>query len=896
MQTTKTIGLRYLLLSTLVVALCVHMGLAVWTLVRFTQIEHWRPGILFFEPEVALPSGETRSAASHLQEGTWLHLLQVRIDDGIKTRQVIDGSPADRSGLRSGDVIECVNGVSLRTEPSAYFQMRLNSEPGDELKLAWLRDGQMHTGNLELEEIPEPVLYTTAVNQHELVLGVGSMVWFQRGPLLIFPLVLLVLGTWMGFRSPHNAVAFRCSLFFLVTALSTTPAFHPMIAGWPDWVLIVSIFVVVSTSFWEIILVFQILAVFPTSTAFGSRLHRKFRYVWIPLLIFAFSSLINVLSLTYGWDNGVSRVIMGVFEHIPSSVLPIIIVVITASLLWAQQTVARRQQRVRLQVLAIGFLLALVIGPLWTIAKPGSLLASWSFLPVQGASLPVLVWLLDHIVYAGLKCALPLSFAYVILTQRIFGLRFVFGRSLRYLVNGQTVYLILCFGLFIVLYQAISVWRMGMDVSDLLVASTAAGLILILIGGWAWTRKTIMQFVNQRLFKRESENQQRLFNLRRTLMHFQERDALLRKTGTELIESLELSYAAIYLESERGDSLGDSLAVRWYGVNEERQSDSHLDRAFFVQAGERMRTTMQTVKPDKPFVECYKQRTADDGSATDFDLVVLLRGESSRRGCVALGEKLSEDPFNKDEIEQLLVLAAELELALENIEMADSLRQQTRGLQRLSRRLIDVQESERRRLAQDLHDDTGQALTALKISLELTRNELAKDSDHTEGRLTDAVALTDETLQRIRSIAHGLRPPIIDTIGLNAALDGLCQNFEHHTGISVAYTGVETRGSSGIIDISLYRILQEGLTNSVKHGQATRIDVELNMSNHVLQLSITDNGKGFDPESTYTNQDEAGIGLIDMRERLESLDGHLEIESQPGHGTRLVASIPLDTS
>lgn len=892
MQTPKTIGLRYLLLSTLVVALCVNMGLVVWTLVRFTQIEHWRPGILFFEPDVALPSGETRSAASHLQEGTWHHHLQVRNDEGIKIRQVIAGSPADRSGLRSGDMIVSVNGVSLRSEPSAYFQMRLNSEPGDELKLAWLRDGQMHTGNLELEEVSEPVLYSTAVNQHELVLGVGSMVWFQRGPFLIFPLVLLVLGTWMGFRSPHNAVAFRCSLFFLVTALSTTPAFHPMIAGWPDWVLIVNIFVVFIASFWEMILIFQILAVFPISTAFGSWLQKKFAFLWIPLLIFAVFSLINVLSLTYGLDNEGSRVIMEVFEHIPTPVLPIIIVLVSASLLWAQQSVARRQQRVRLQVLAIGFLLALVAGPLWIIVKPGSLLTSWGYLPVQGSSLPVMVWLLDHVVYAGLKCALPFSFAYAILTQRIFGLRFVFGRSLRYLVNGQMVYLILCFGLFIVLYQSISVWRMGMDVSDLLVASTSAGLILILIGGWPWARTPIMQFVNQRIFKRELENRQRLFNLRRTLMHFQDRDALLSKTGTELIESLELSYAAVYLESERGAS----LAVRWYGVNEERQSDRHLDRGFFVQAGERMKTTLQAVKPDKPYIEFYRQRAADDGKESDFDLVVLLRSESGRKGCVALGEKLSEDPFNKDEIEQLLVLAAELELALENIEMADSLRQQTRGLQRLSRRLIDVQESERRRLAQDLHDDTGQALTALKISLELTRNELAKDSDHTEGRLTDAVALTDETLQRIRSIAHGLRPPIIDTIGLNAALDGLCQNFEHHTGISVAYTGVETRGSSGIIDISLYRILQEGLTNSVKHGQATRIDVELNMSNHVLHLSITDNGKGFDPESTYTNQDEAGIGLIDMRERLESLDGHFEIESQPGHGTRLVASIPLDTS
>ena len=884
--------MRYLLLSTLVVALCVQMGLVVWTLVRFTQIEHWRPGILFFEHDTIQAGGTTRSAVNDLREGNWQHLLQVRKDGGIKVRQVIAGSPAYQSGLQSGDVIVTVNGVSLRSEPAAYFHTRLNSEPGDELNLAWLRDGRMYTGDLRLEEVSDQVIYTTAVNQHELELGVGSMVWFQRGPYLIFPLVLLVLGTWMGFRSPHNAVAFRCSLFFLATALSTTPAFHPMIAGWPDWVLTVSIIVVIITSYWEVILIFTILAVFPTSTAFGSWMQRKFRYVWIPLCIWSACNLAYILSLTHGWDNEVSRALKGVFEHIPIPTLPIIIVVIAASLLLAQQSGARRQQRARLQVLEIGFLLALVFGPLWIIAKPGTLLASWDVLPVRGSSLPVLVWLLDHIFYAGLKCALPLSFAYAILTHRVFGLRFVFGQSLKYLVSGQVVYLMLCFGLFIVLYGAISAWRIGMDLSDLLVASTGAGLMLILIGGWTWAKTPIMRFVNQHLFKRELANQQRLFTLRRTLMHFQDREALLRSTGSELIESLELSYAAIYLASAREAS----QTVQWYGVNESRTNGPQIDERFFFEAGDRLKTRLQTVKPDIPYTELYNQSASNDRSASDFDLVVLLRGESGKKGCVALGEKLSEEPFTKEEIEQLLVLAAELELAIENIEMADSLRLQARGLQRLTHRLIDVQEAERRRLAQDLHDDTGQALTALKMSLELTRKELTEASDHTEERLTDAVSLTNETLQRIRTIAHDLRPPIIDTIGLNAALDGLCQNFEHHTGISVVYNGVETRGNSAIIDICLYRILQEGLTNSVKHGQATRVDVDLNMSDNAIHLSITDNGRGFDPDSTFTNQDEAGIGLIDMRERLESLDGHLEIHSQPGSGTRLAASVPVDPS
>ena len=96
----------------------------------------------------------------------------------------------------------------------------------------------------------------------------------------------------------------------------------------------------------------------------------------------------------------------------------------------AQQTAARGQQRARLHVIEVGFVLALVIAPLWVIVRPGTLLASWDVLPFQGSALPVFVWLLDKMTYVGLKCAMPLTFAYAIVTHRIFGLSFVFGRSL----------------------------------------------------------------------------------------------------------------------------------------------------------------------------------------------------------------------------------------------------------------------------------------------------------------------------------------------------------------------------------------------------------------------------------------------------------------------------------
>ena len=885
----KTLIRRYVALSALVMITCVHIGLVVWTLVRFTQIEHWSPGIQFFGNEMIQTKGLTKSAVSNLQEGTWFHLVRIRNDGGITVTQVDAGSPADKAGLRSGDVVISIDGTNLGTRPEAYFQARLRSNPGDRFNLAWLRDGRMHSGILTLEAT-EQVRYAVEVNQEELVLGVGAMTWFQRGPYLIYPMVLLVFGTWMGFRSPHSPLAFPCALLFLAMALSSSPAFHPMMAGWPDWVLSLSIFVIVAAYFLEIVLMFRILAVFPGTTAFGSWLIKRSWFILTPLVLWLSCRLIYLLSLTYGWDHAGVDIITEIVEPVPVPALPILVVITAGCLLITQRSVARHQQRTRLHIIKAGFISALILAPLWTITQPGTLLASWDLIPIGGPALPVLVWLFDRIVHAGLQCGLPLAFVYTILAHRVFGLNFVFGRGLRYLANARSIYLILCFWTLIALFELISVWPNGMDTSDLLIASAAAGFTLILVGGWTWVKTPVIRLLNQYLLRDEYENRQRLFILEQSLTQYQDRNALLSATGQELLEGLDVCNLAIYL----AEGPRETLSVRWYGVREKPEQDLTRNESFFTEAAGKVEGLLRSIPPEQSLVEYRELYANENMKDTGCELIVMIGRGSDRQGCIALGAKLSEEPFNSDEKEQLVVLSAELELALKNLDMATSLRHQAQGLQRLSRRLIDVQESERRRLARDLHDDTGQALTALKMSLEITRNELSGASDHTAERLSDAVALADDTLEKLRTISHSLRPPTLDAIGLNASLDRLCQNFAHRTGIAIAYNGTEGPNISNMIDICLYRILQEGLTNCAKHGGATRIKVDLERNGQAIQLSICDNGRGFDPRSILMNQDGNGIGLIDMRERVESLEGHLAIYSQPGSGTRLVATIPLE--
>ncbi|MYG84636.1 MAG: PDZ domain-containing protein [Gemmatimonadetes bacterium] len=878
---------KYLVLSTLIMLLCLQLGLVVWTLVRYAQIEHWSPGIRFFGNEMIQTKGLTKSTVTNLQEGTWFHLVKVRNDGGISVTQVVPNSPADRAGLQPGDIIVSVNDVDLGSHPEAYFQERLRSRPGDELRLAWRRNDVLHSGTLTLAN-QEEVRYVLEVNGQEIAMSAGAMTWFQRGPFLVIPIILLCFGTWMGFRGPHNTVAFHCALLFLSMALSSTHAFHPMIAGWPDWILSVSIFVVTSASVLEAMLIIYVLSVFPNASKFGLWLKKRTWIVLSLLLVSTVCSLVYLYTLTYGWDNGLVLFVSEIVETIPEPTHPLIILILTACLLVAQRSVGSRQDRMRLRIIEAGFLSALVLVPLWITTKPGTLMASWGFLPLQGPLLPLIVWGLDSIVRLVLQCVLPLAFAYAIVAHRVFGLNFIFGRSLRYVLNNQLANLILCFGMFVVLCVTISTLPSGMVISDVLIACIAAGLTLILIGGWIWIKQPVLQFMDRYFFSRDLKNKHRLFTLGRSLSHPRDRDELFSRIGQELLAGLDLSYAAIYVVN----GTPASMSVSWYGHHEVPGQVRVPIASQIEMATTKVECALRNLPSPNSLIEIDASKTDDCVKESGFELFTVIHGDAGRLGCIALGPKHSGEPFSSDEKERLLVLTAEAELALKYVEMAASLKQHAQGLRRLSRRLFDVQESERCRLARDLHDDTGQTLTALKVNLDLTRREFVGVSDYAEECLRDAVMLADETMEKLKSIAHELRPPTLDTVGLNEALEAQCESFGQRTRISVLYRGIDVPDLPDPISTCLYRILQEGLTNCIKHGEATSVDVELKREGRYLNLSIRDNGYGFDPKTMLVNQNNGGTGLIGMRERLESLQGHLEIESVPGSGTRLIASIP----
>jgi signal transduction histidine kinase len=204
------------------------------------------------------------------------------------------------------------------------------------------------------------------------------------------------------------------------------------------------------------------------------------------------------------------------------------------------------------------------------------------------------------------------------------------------------------------------------------------------------------------------------------------------------------------------------------------------------------------------------------------------------------------------------------------------------------RRVVEAQELERQRLARELHDETGQALTSILLGLKPLEEALAEHP--ARAALTELREQVVSALQNVRRLAVELRPAVLDDFGLVPALERLIDAFAEQSDVQVDFHSAlgETRLPSEV-ETALYRVVQEALTNIVKHANATRISVSVARREPGVAAVIEDDGAGFDQRTAS----EGGVGLLGMRERLALLDGRLEVESRPGAGTTVVAEVPL---
>jgi PAS domain S-box-containing protein len=287
------------------------------------------------------------------------------------------------------------------------------------------------------------------------------------------------------------------------------------------------------------------------------------------------------------------------------------------------------------------------------------------------------------------------------------------------------------------------------------------------------------------------------------------------------------------------------------------------------------------LKPPYDQIEAFRSRV--------FANVPLVAAGRSI-GVMGADRKRSSRPLEAGTLSLLQLFAAQTTVAIQNAQLFEQVLAGRGQLQVLSRRLVEVQEAERRHLARELHDEIGQLLSGLKLVLETGTTVPSKKFAMS---LDQARKLVNELMVRVRNLSLDLRPAMLDDLGL---LPALLWNFERYTAqfkvhVVSNHSGLERRRFPPHVETGAYRIVQEALTNVARHAGVSSVTVRLWTDQEALHVQVEDKGTGFDPKAVLGGG--ASSGLTGMRERALLLGGHLVIDSIPGSGTQLTAQLPL---
>jgi PAS domain S-box-containing protein len=242
--------------------------------------------------------------------------------------------------------------------------------------------------------------------------------------------------------------------------------------------------------------------------------------------------------------------------------------------------------------------------------------------------------------------------------------------------------------------------------------------------------------------------------------------------------------------------------------------------------------------------------------------------------------------FNEENLKLLRVVADRVAPAIERARLLETIHAGHERLKALSARLLTVQEEERRRLAVELHDELGQVLTAVKIHLQSLERKL---DEQFRSDLAEAVDSVDEAVERVRDLALDLRPAVLDDLGLRTALRWYTHRFARDTGIEVHFTVDTAPRLQPALETAFFRVVQEALTNVVRHARARHVWVDLHAEAGETLLTVRDDGVGFDVAAVRERAvGGVSVGLLGMEERVSLLGGKFEVHSVPGEGTGLL--------
>ncbi|MFQ5589248.1 MAG: GAF domain-containing protein, partial [Nitrospiria bacterium] len=369
-------------------------------------------------------------------------------------------------------------------------------------------------------------------------------------------------------------------------------------------------------------------------------------------------------------------------------------------------------------------------------------------------------------------------------------------------------------------------------------------------------------------------------------------EQLLSSVADNLKKMIGASNSYIFLEDAKrhlyyGASASDQRADATRKF-EFKMNENHL---IPITARERHPFVIENAAHDprvgKKWMRAFKSRSI---------LAVPLINKDRVSGVLLLDETRYFRKFTDDEIQQVADMARQVSLGIENAILHHSVSRHRERLQTLSSAIVNVQEEERRRIAKKLRDESARALSTIRTELEWLKEKIETPTEEMTKRLERAEREAGKTFESLKSLSAELRPPILDDSGLVATVKWVVKEFETHNGLKVhlqisgAIKRLPTR-----IEILLFRIIQESLSNIGTHAKAESAILSLEKRDPYIHLYVTDDGKGFDVKRYFSSPQmmRKEIGILGMKERVELSGGTFYIDSHPGQGTRISIRIPI---
>lgn len=362
----------------------------------------------------------------------------------------------------------------------------------------------------------------------------------------------------------------------------------------------------------------------------------------------------------------------------------------------------------------------------------------------------------------------------------------------------------------------------------------------------------------------------------------------LQRGGLEHEIVAPLLASTLSLAGVRGSAMFSAAAGRYtHGIG---ACAAWAGREAWGPAADAIRRTLEAGRP-----ELAREHSATPGDGrTGFAYVAalpVLRGDTVAGALVIVGH--ARDPFAALDRRILVALGQQVGAALENADLDRRLEARTAELERLAARMIRQHEDERRRLSRELHDETAQVFTAVKLELGLLRERASADA---VPRLDRSLQLIDAGMRSIRNVTDHLRPSLLDELGLVPALRALVRECEARGDLTIRLDAPPALPPlSEPAELALFRALQEALSNVARHAGAREVEVRVGAREAAVSLEVTDDGQGLPAGARLEDFERAGhLGLAGMRERIQSVGGTVRVTESPRGGVRVSVSVPAE--